>query len=281
MGCNVYYGSLEDATITAGDVGYDAQYPVTNVSVLNKNIYSAMDDSDFKAGAAAYTIDLVKVSYGAATAITSCVLDVSDLAIALDAAEPTLITNVDVILYGSADNFVNNTAVKSLIAETPGTNTFSKTYTAIYAETFASSSFQYFKVSLVITLSGTDVCGWDVSGNLLNLYLGSYLSLPDPDYYARSLTHNTKINTSYTGLRSGQDTQGQRKAYNMVFDNLSEAEKNNIIAFDSDTGGGAYPVYFEHTSIIDAFFARIIGGLDIIPTAYQNYRCAMNIEEEL
>lgn len=281
MGVVIYYGNIADATPSAGDVGFETQYPVANAAILNKNIYSKWNGDDIQTGAASYTVDLIKVNFGAATAITSCVFDVSSLAIVLDAGDPTLISNVDVILYGSADNYAHNTAIKALIEETPAANTFSKTYTDIYAETFASASYQYYKISLVITLSGSNACGWDVSGNLLNLYLGSYLSLPDPDFYPRSLTHNTKINTSYTGLRSGQDTQGQRKAYNMVFDNLSETEKDNIISFDDDTGGGAYPVYIEHTSLIDAFFARVIGGLEIVPTAYQNYRCAMNIEEEL
>lgn len=290
MGCNIYYGNLADATTDTADINdpamYSAQYPMSNVNVLNRNIYSDIDYGTTDIASSENTIVFFYCRYANLYAASSFVYDFTDMTFTVENANAEEIGAWEVLLQGMTAEGGSWVTIETITLSKGGANGsngegITTILDGISAYTFSEVSYRIYRLALHYTTTGSTNVAWNIAGQINNLYLGDYLALPDPDFYPRSLTHNTKINTSYTGLRSGQDTQGQRKAYNMVFDNLSETEKNNIIAFDSDTGGGAYPVYFEHTSIIDAFFARIIGGLDIIPTAYQNYRCAMNIEEEL
>jgi len=290
MGVNIYYGHLVDGWLDAAELEdpamYTATYPLTNAGILNKNIYSYIDYNSTSPATAEDTITFFYVEYADLRAASSFVYEFSNLVFSFESDDAEEAGDWEVILQGMTAGGGSWVDIETIKLDKDGAtgsagDPIKSTLDGIDTFTFTEVSYRIYRLALHFTTTGATNVDWDITGTINNVFIGDYLSLPDPDFYARSLTHKTSINTSYTGLRSGHDTQGQRKAYNMTFDNLSEAEKNNIIAFDSDTGGGAYPVYIEHTSLIDAFFARVIGGLEIVPTAYQNYRCAMNIEEEL
>lgn len=280
MSVKLYYGNAVDATVTAGEFAYSAQYPVNNLKILNANIPASPADT-YNSGAPveAFSLAIAKIDFGADTDVSFSVLDLSSFRVQITTGMQN-ITGASLALYYS-DNGSDYTQWKIFVSKTVGAMSMDETYSGIYTVLDTEITHRYYALVLYIDLEGSDDVEVILSGNINNLYLGDYLTLPDPDFYPTGLGHNTQIYTSYTGHRAGQDAQGQRKAYKMVFENLSSTQRTNIIAFDDYTKGGAYPVYLSHPGIISDIYARVIGDIEIVPTAYQNYTCAMTLEEEL
>jgi hypothetical protein len=276
---NYYYGNLKDATVSAGDLTYETQYPVANINVISDKVYSQINDNGTTtAPAVTHTFDLLKIDFGSATAATGAVLDLSSFRIQLVAAE--YITSYAFILYRSSDD-ATYTEVETLGTETVGWSISDVTHTEVYAATFTEVEYRYYKVSLVVTTDAGDDLTWDVDGNINNCFVGDIAKLNCPELIPELLDHGTIISTSYGGTRWGMDNAGQRIVRTFIHFNSSETEKTAAKAMDLTTGGGTYPVYIELTGIIDPVLVRLIGPVRIQPTASQNYSIEITAEEEI
>ena len=181
MSVYFYYGNLKDATITEGDVSCSAQYPITNINILNKNVYTELDDNDSELSAVNHIIDIVKVDFTSATAVTSCAIDLDSLVIDLTASTYN-IEEVDIKLYYSDDDatytFFGLLKQYELLA-----TTFNETITDIFTVTNTSESHRYWKIALDIQVGTSDTLVWDIAGKINNLYIGDYLTLPCPNLH--------------------------------------------------------------------------------------------------
>ena len=284
---NFYYGNLKDATITEGDVTAKAQYPITNINYLNKNLYTYLDDNDTSGSAQLHEMVMAKVDFGAVqSGIVGGVLDLSSLVISL--TSPTYnIQGVSIELQGSTDDasYTGITGSTFYTAGTVGAKTYDVTLTDIYTVTFTAQTYRYWRIILYVEFGDADSVAWDIDGKINNLYIGDYISLPSPELVPFGFNHKAKFSQAYGGSIFGVDTQGQREKWGFNFTNMKEADKTNWKAFDIINKKGVVPCYMESvegtTQLIDPYFVRVYGGENLKQSAFELYEMNNNVEEEL
>jgi len=279
-----HYGNLKDATITAGDITEKAQYPITNINYLNKNLYTHIDDSGSETipGDGAVTIDLMKVDFGSATNVSSCVLELDAFRIQMSITSGA-ISEMDTYLYYS-DDAITYTTTGAFNPIAIASASYDGTQTEIITNTITEISHRYWKIALAIT--GTNsVLTWCIDGKINNIYIGDYISLPSPELVPFGFNHKAKFSQAYGGSIFGVETQGQREKWGFNFTNMTEADKTNWKAFDLVNKKGVVPCYMESvegtTQLIDPYFVRVYGGENLKQSAFELYEMTNNVEEEL
>ena len=259
-----HYGNLKDGTITesgsSGSPTIDAQYPVTNINYLNKNL-----STQFTVNGAGIQQQDIIIDMGSAVTASSIALDYS-ANVSSSAANLVRVSR-------SSDNS-SYTTIKTFKSGS-GTHV----YDGVDTFTFTEITYRYYKLEIQAESATT------ADYVIRNLYIGDYIELPSPAFVPYGFTHKVKSSESFGGSRFGIDTQGQRKTWAFKYGGLDNDDKTNIESFDLVNKGGSVPCYIESlegsTQIIDPHFARVYGGETLQQIAYRVYEMTNNIEEEL
>ena len=294
MSVYFYYGELSDYTFTEGDVSCESQYPITNLNYLDANVPASLNDYDTETyGTTGYKyLKLAVVDAGAGNTITasSFALEVESLRVQIDQEVAVGTAKFDKVIYSirySDDNstYTNAADILDDSSNISSDTNYDETLTDIYTGTFTEASHRYWAIFVGIRITVTGDIDWDIDGEINNLYIGDYLTLPSPELDRQELEHDVEVQTAYSGKRVAVEKQPQRKIWYYDYTNLTDTQKDNNIDFDLVSGQGLIPVYFENveasTQIVDPTFVRVTNKITNITNAVESTAISQTIEEEL